>query len=119
MCAFHGSVANYYKFGWVGVAPAGCPCIPQGASPNGANPSVDAAVNMMANVMAKTVTDPVSSAWYYYSPGVFVENAEQCSWYFANFLQRPNGAYYNMYGGGYNYLIQTNWNLNSQRCTMF
>jgi hypothetical protein len=116
-CALHGYVRGYYKFAWTGIPPSGCPCYPQSVSPNG-NAAADAAVNMIANVIAKAATDPFLNAWYYSSIGIFVENTDQCSWYFPDVSQMSTGAYYNMYVGGRFYLVQSNWNLNTKSCTI-
>jgi Phosphate-induced protein 1 conserved region len=116
LCALHGYVGGYYKFAWTGLPPAGCPCYPQYISPNG-NAAADAAVNMIANVLTNTATDPFYNAWYYFFNGLFVEIADQCSWYFPNASQMPTGAYYNMYIGGRFYLVQSNWNLATQSCS--
>jgi Phosphate-induced protein 1 conserved region len=118
LCAFHGSYGLDYKFAWTGIPPSGCPCYPQSVSPNG-NAAADAAVNMIANVIAKTVTDPFNDAWYYSDNGVFVENADQCSWCFTNANQMCNGAYYNVYIGGSFYYIQSNWNLWTHSCSLY
>ena len=117
-CAFHGYVGGYYKFAWTGIPPSWCPCYPQSVSPN-FNAPADAAVNMIANVIAKTATDPFLNAWYYYDNGVFVENTDQCNWYFTNAYQMYNGAYYNVYIGGSYYYLQSNWNLRTRSCTIF
>lgn len=72
----------------------------------------------MANVLAKTVTDPYNNAWYYSGGSLFIENADQCSKYFTSAYY--NGAsYYNMYVGGRYYLVQSNWNLRLGACTMY
>lgn len=73
----------------------------------------------MANVLAKTVTDPNGNAWYYYGNFQLVENADQCSKYFTNAYIASNNAYYNMYVAGRYYLVQTNWNLRVGQCTMY
>jgi len=117
-CAFHGYVGGYYKFAWAGVPPSGCPCYPQYASPNW-NPAADAAVNMIANVIAKTASNPLLDGWYYSEHDVYVENADQCSWYFTNANQMWSGAYYNTYIGGRYYLVQSNWNPRTESCSVY
>jgi hypothetical protein len=117
MCALHGYAGNY-KFAWAGISPAGCQCTMFNPSVN-YYPPVDAAVNWMANALAKTATDPFGSAWYYYGNFRFIENADQCSGYFTNAYIASNGAYYNMYVSGRYYLVQTNWNLRLGTCSMY
>ena len=116
MCALHGYAGNY-KFAWAGVPPAGCRCTMFNPSIN-YHPPADAAVNWMANALAKTVTDPFGTACYCYGNLQFIENADQCSGYFTNAYIASNGAYYNMYVSGRYYLVQTNWNLRMRACTM-
>lgn len=116
MCALHG-YAGSYKFAWAGVSPVGCRCTMFNPSINN-NPPADAAVNWMANVLAKTVTDPFGSAWYYYGNFQFVENADQCSGYFTS-ASYSGYAYYNMYVAGRYYLVQSNWNLRLGACSMY
>jgi hypothetical protein len=115
-CGWHSYNSNY-KYAWIGVPPSGCPCSAQSVSPNG-NPPVDAAVSVIAHELEETVTDPLINAWYYSDSTRFVENGDQCAWYFPSALTLSTGAKYNLVVGGKNYYVQANWNLSTKTCRM-
>jgi len=68
--------------------------------------------------MAETVTDPYGTGWYYYDGTNYVENGDQCAWYFPNTVKLASGAYYNIVVGSLKYLIQADWNLSTSTCSM-
>ena len=113
-CGWHDNVGNY-TFAWVGVPTSSCGCYVQSTSPNG-DFGLDAAVSCIAHVLAETVTDPYSTGWFYVdSNNNYVENGDQCAWYFPNKL---TGTNYNIVVGSRKYLIQANWNLSTKKCAM-
>jgi len=127
-CGWHTYVnlnGAIYKFGWIGVPKPGCPCYPPSnelKSPNG-NPALDAAISVIAHELAEAATDPTGDGWCYRgtSPSCFasgtVENADQSAWYFPG-ETTFNGYSYNLVIGTAKYLVQANWNLNTQTCAM-
>ena len=119
-CGWHSSAstsAGNLKFAFVGVPPSSCSgCYAQSTSPNG-NFGVDGAVSVIAHELAEAATNPLGTGWFYQSSTLYVENGDQCAWNFPG-LKSLNGAYYNIVVGGKNYLIQSNWNLNTKTCTM-
>ncbi len=81
-------------------------------------PGIDAAVSVIAHELEETATDPLLNAWYF-SDGIrFVENADQCAWYFPSSFILPSGARYNLVVGGKRYYVQSNWNLITKTCRM-
>jgi hypothetical protein len=115
-CGWH-YYSGSYKYAWIGVPPAGCPCIVQSISPNG-NAPVDSAVSVIAHELEETVTDPLVNGWYYSDGTQFIENGDQCAWGFPSLVKLSNGAYYNLVVGGKKYLVQGNWNLSKKACSM-
>ena len=126
-CGWH-SYAGNYKFAFIGLAPAGCPCVFQPRfsfeinPPNG-NIAADGAVSVIAHELAEAATDPLLTG-YCYSAGAStcntnnaVENGDQCAWNFTN-LRLYNNGVWNINFGFKNYLIQSNWNLTQKACTM-
>ena len=112
-CGWHDNHGNY-TYAWVGVSNSSCGCFSQQNSPNG-DFGVDAAVSCIAHELAETVTDPYGTGWFYEHGSNFIENGDQCAWYFPG--QAP-GTNYNIIVGGLKYLIQANWNLNTKKCAM-
>ena len=122
-CGWHTFRGNY-KYAWVGVPPTDCAdCFTQTNSPN-SNAGVDSAISVIGHELSEAVTDPTGFGWCYSygQPDCFssggVENADQCAWDFPNSTRLPSGAKYNMAVGGKNYLVQSNWNLNTKTCRM-
>ena len=88
-------------------SPTRCPaqCAAQTVGPNGTL-EADAMVNIMANLIATTITDPKLSAWY---DRLGLENADKCAWDFGPTYSAPNGAQANIQLGARHYLLQRNW----------
>ena len=108
-CGFHGHTnvgGNTVKYAFVG-SPARCPaqCAEQAVGPNGTL-EADAMVNVVANLLSATVTDPLLSAWY---DRAGLENAEKCAWDFGLTYTAPNGAQANIQLGARHFLLQRNW----------
>ena len=108
------------KYIWIGVPlPTATGCIAQKLSPNAA-PYVDAAINVLANMLVETVTNPLFTAFYYaIDADNFVGVARQCQNNFVNPVRMNTGAYYNMAVNGRNYYIQSIWNLKTKTCSLF
>ena len=69
----------------------------------------------MAHELAEASSDPLVNAWY---DDQGYENADKC---YNNYLQTWNtlsGAQYNIIVDEKKYLIQTNWNLETNSCAM-
>ena len=111
-CGWH-SYYGSYKYAWIGIPPSGCACFAQSTSPNG-NPAVDSAVSVIAHEIIETATDEYMTAWYNSNGD---ENGDVCAWNFVNSIW-SGSYYYNIVVGGLNYLIQANYNLGTQTCTM-
>ncbi|HEY8206807.1 MAG TPA: hypothetical protein VIG99_04950 [Myxococcaceae bacterium] len=109
-CGQHGSgeaLGSPFRFIFVGNA-SRCmsTCAYQRTvSPNG-NPAADAMVNILANELSTTVTDPTLGAWHDRSG---LENADKCAWNFGTTYSTSNGAKANIRLGGRDYLIQQNF----------
>ncbi len=115
-CGWHSS-ASGYKFAFVGVPPSSCTgCYAQSSSPNG-DAGIDGAVSVVAHELAEAATNPLGTGWYFQSKTTYVENCDQCAWNFPD-ATYVNGYKYNIVVGEKNYLIQSNWNLNTKTCTM-
>ncbi len=108
-CGWHSN--NWYnginvKYGFVGNS-ARCPssCEGETSSPNG-----NAAANGMASIIAheteEAISDPYGNAWYDTKGN---ENADKCAWKFGPTKTASNGSHYNQVLGGYEWLIQMNW----------
>ena len=83
----------------------------------------DAMVSIIAHELVEIVSDPDLNAWY---DGYGLENADKCAvrncytyssfqWTFGT-KTYSNGYYYNTQMGNYKFLIQQNWNPNTQKC---
>ena len=117
-CGWHTYRGNY-KYAWIGIPPTGCNCFSQSTSANG-NAAVDSAVTSMAHEIIETVTDPNINAWFNSNGD---ENGDVCAWNFLNrtwIYDNTTNSYYsfNLVVGGLKYLVQANYNLNTQNCTM-
>ena len=117
-CGWH-SYSGSYKYAWIGVpSTSTCKgCISQLTSPNG-NVGVDSAVSVIAHELEEAATDPFINAWYYSDATNFIENSDQCSWYFPSSILLASGARYNLIVGGKKYYVQANWNLSTKTCRM-
>ena len=109
-CGMHSSgIALGVPFRYIFVGNAErcpCDCMPQQAhSPNG-NPGADAMVNILANEMSTTVTDPALTGWYDRNG---FDNADKCAWTFGTTFRTANGARANIHLGQRDFLIQRNW----------
>ncbi len=95
-------------------APSQCPsaCEQESPGPNG-TADADGMASIIAHEMEEAISDPDLNAWY---DRRGAENADKCAWTFGNTQTANNGAAYNQTFGGYNWLIQRNWNASSQRC---
>ena len=110
-CGWHNHttiIGSDIKYAFVGN-PDRCPatCEAQTISPNN-NSGGDGMINIAAQELEKTVTDPDMNAWWNVQTGL--ENADQCPWKFGTLLGGTigNGGY-NETMNGVNYLIQMNW----------
>lgn len=94
------------KYSFVGN-PDRCP---SGCEAESTAPSGDSAANGMASIMAheseEAISDPDLNAWYDSSGA---ENADKCAWKFGPKSTASNGSTYNQTLGGYQWLIQMNW----------
>jgi hypothetical protein len=106
------SVTTSYKFSWIGI-PTCSGCIAQKTSPNG-DSGLDAAVSVIGHELAEAASDPLLNAW---KDANGDENADKCAWNFTN-LQYSSGYYYNLPVGSMKYLVQSNWKIPDQACTM-
>jgi hypothetical protein len=115
-CGWHTYSSNL-KFAWVGNAEQICPtsCSVNSVSPNG-NPGADAMVSVIAHEATETATDPYLNAWY--GTGCADESADKCAYNYGQTSTLSNGAIYNIIVNGYPYLIQENWELAIQNCSM-
>ncbi|CAF1416494.1 unnamed protein product [Rotaria magnacalcarata] len=104
-------------YSWIGNSELQCPqrCSAQQTSPNG-NFGADAMASVIAHEAMEATTDPFLNAWFDLNGE---ENADKCAWTFGNLMTSSNGAYYNMIVGGVQFLIQQNWNLSIQNCSLF
>ena len=110
-CGWHNHttiIGTDIKYAFVGN-PDRCPttCEAQTVSPN-RNSGGDGMVNIVAQELEKTISDPDMNAWWNSNTGK--ENADQCSWLFGTLLGGTigNGGY-NETMNGVNYLVQMNW----------
>ena len=86
-------------------------------SPNG-DVEIDAMVSVIAHELTEAVTDPESDgtrAWQFSSG---YENADQCAYKYGSTKTTANGASYNLEFGGKTYMVQQNWNVVTQKCSM-
>ncbi|CAF3646508.1 unnamed protein product [Rotaria socialis] len=83
-------------------------------SPNG-DAGVDAMVSVIAHELVDTMSDPFGSAWFGATGN---ENADKCAWAFGSLTRLSNGPSCSVLVGGRYYLIQQNWNANTQTCAM-
>jgi len=110
-CGWHNHttiVGSDIKYAFVGN-PDRCPatCEAQTVSPNN-NSGGDGMINIVAQQLDMTITDPDMNAWWNVQTGK--ENADQCAWLFGDLLGGSMGnAAYNETMNGVNYLIQMNW----------
>jgi hypothetical protein len=106
-----------YVYGWVGNAEQQCPgsCIYWSPLPNN-NPGADGMVNVIAHELAESASDPYLNAWY--GTGCQDESGDKCDWNFGQTSTLTNGATYNIVVNGYKYLIQQNWRIDTQSCSM-
>jgi hypothetical protein len=106
------SIITSYKYAWIGI-PTCSDCIVHKISPNG-NSGVDAAVSIIGHELAEAATNPLLNAWMDANGD---ENADKCAWNFTN-LQYSSGYFYNLKVGSMKYLVQSNWKIPNQACTM-
>ncbi|CAF3412035.1 unnamed protein product [Rotaria socialis] len=83
-------------------------------SPNG-DAAVDAMVSVIAHELVDTMSDPFGSAWFGATGN---ENADKCAWAFGSLTRLSNSPSCSVLVGGRYYLIQQNWNANTQTCAM-
>jgi hypothetical protein len=108
------------KYGFIGDPSVQYPnnCGAQITGPNG-NSGADAMASIIAHELEEETTDPDLNAWYDKSGA---ENADKCAWTFGTEYTTANGAKANVHLGSRDYLIQQNWNYNSntslQKCAM-
>ncbi|CAF4260945.1 unnamed protein product [Rotaria socialis] len=117
-CGWHSyDLATKLIYSCIGNSELQCPqsCSVQQTSPNG-NFGADAMASVIAHEAMEATTDPFMNAWFD-SNGE--ENADKCAWTFGKLMRSSNGAYYNMIVGGVQFLIQQNWNLFIQNCSLF
>lgn len=119
-CGWHSyESSDDLKYAWIGVPYNGCPCFPQTDSSPNNNPAIDAVINVIAHEVAETATDADIHAWYYDDGTNFIENGDQCAWYFPDYQTDPDtGALYNIYVDSMYFYIQAIWNLQANDCTM-
>jgi hypothetical protein len=93
-----------------------CPsaCAEQTTGPNG-NAGADGMASVLAHELEEAHTDPQLNAWY---DNRGYENADKCAWTFGATYIAGNGAKANVKLGGRDYLIQQNWNAQTQSCAM-
>jgi Phosphate-induced protein 1 conserved region len=110
-----GKDLKYLFAGLATACPSGC-IAPnnQNVSPNG-DIAVDGMISVLAHEIVEAASDPDLNAWYDASGQ---ENADKCAWTFGTTKTASNGAAYNVVAGGNNYLIQQNWNANTQACAL-
>jgi len=82
---------------------------------------VDGMMSTLAHEIVETLSDPISNvhnqrAW---QDSKGNENADKCHTNFGDTETASNGAKFNMLIGPYRYLIQKNWNAQTQRCESF
>ena len=94
---------------------AGTCCASPNPSPNG-NPGLDGQINVLVHELTEAATNPLQTSWYV--PISTAEQADLCSGTYVIKGTSANGAKYTIAFGGYNYYIQTNWDLGSQSCSM-
>ena len=92
-----------------------CKCVPQKVSPNG-NYGIDAAINMLVNVMANAQTNPFDNGWYYTNVTGKYEIADQCADSFPDAKTLPSGAKYNIEYRKLKYYIQGSWDPAEKKC---
>jgi hypothetical protein len=119
-CGYHSyftAGTTNYQFSFVGN-PAQCPydCISYNynTSPNG-NIGVDGLASILAHEIVETMSDPLLDAWW---DANGEENADKCSWDYGTTSQTSTGAYYNIAVGVKKFLMQQNWNANTQACAL-
>lgn len=105
------------KYSFVGNAtgPSLGSCAQQTASSPNGDPGVDAMISVLAHELEEAVTDPQLNAWYDRSG---YENADKCAWTFGTMSKATNGSNYNVSFGGRQWLIQRNWKVSTQSCSM-
>jgi hypothetical protein len=108
-CAYHGRFTwngNDVKYSAMphdGDFPSGCAALV--GSPNN-DFAADAEVNTLAHETEETTTDPDLNAWFDTSGQ---EDAERCNFKFGPTQTAPNGAKFNETFGGFNWMIQMQW----------
>jgi hypothetical protein len=114
-CGWH--TYSWIVYGWVGNAEQKCPdrCIGWAAAPNN-NRGADGMVNVIAHELTESASDPYFNAWY--GTGCSDENGDKCNWNYGQTYMLPNGTEYNIVVNGNYYLIQQNWRIDTQSCSM-
>jgi len=70
---------------------------------------------VMAHELTEAATDPLVNAWF---DEAGYENADLCNFNFLQIWNTTSGAKYNIIIDKKKYLIQSNWNLETNSCTM-
>jgi hypothetical protein len=92
------------------------------ASPN-SSPAMDAAITIFSHEIQDILTDPRNNAWQIQANGTTIEVADFCSSegtsqeQFGNVTQGQAGSY-NLEVEGNKYLVQTVFDLSSQKCSL-
>lgn len=73
--------------------------------------SADGVINVLSHEISETITDPYFDGWY---DDNGAENGDKCAWQFGN-VYTDHGRY-NLVTSQGRYLIQMNWDPNSQSC---
>ncbi len=87
-----------------------------GASPNG-DAAVDAMISVLAHELVEAISDPESDGRRAWSDFSGQENADKCAWTYGNMVIE-NGFKYNMEFKNRKFLVQQNWDPETQQCTM-
>ncbi|CAF3926990.1 unnamed protein product, partial [Rotaria sp. Silwood1] len=88
------------------------------ANPNGTpngDRGIDAMMSTVAHELAEAITDPYVNSWRDENN---YENADKCSHRYEPTVKLQHGIKYNVQAGDRRYLIQQNWDANTQQCTM-
>ncbi|KAL5036258.1 hypothetical protein BDV3_003306 [Batrachochytrium dendrobatidis] len=122
-CGYHnqGSFTSGKAFPYALSGKIGSSCIGgcgppsnQDISPNN-DAATDAMISVMAHEITEAVTDPFAKRAWNDTPGF--ENGDKCAYKYGTTQTDSNGASYNSGWNGHNFLIQMNWDPETQACT--
>jgi hypothetical protein len=112
MCGFHSYNSLNMKYFAAGRSPETCLCTSSKFGKTYTSSSLNSLLSVIAHELVETVVDPNFDAWTTETE----ENLDLCNWNLLGVVPDPAFGDYNVVMNGQKYLIQANYDINTQKC---